>query len=78
MRKPWAVFLIAVTAAIRAVPCEAQTDEIAFTHVAVVDVQSGKLRESDGVVPARQRRGCLRGLAENRGGTSDADDLQKK
>ena len=43
MRKPWAVFVIAVTSAIRAVPCEAQTNEIAFTHVAVVDVQSGKI-----------------------------------
>ena len=43
MKKPWAVFIIAVIAAMRAVPCEAQTDEIAFTHVAVVDVQSGNI-----------------------------------
>jgi hypothetical protein len=43
MRKPRAVFVIAVTAAIRAVPGEAETNEIAFTHVAVVDVQSGKI-----------------------------------
>jgi hypothetical protein len=43
MRKPWAIFIIAVIAAIRAVPCEAQTDQIAFTHVAVVDVRSGNI-----------------------------------
>jgi Amidohydrolase family len=43
MRKPWTVFIIAVLAVVRAVPCKAQSDQIAFTHVAVVDVQSGQI-----------------------------------
>src|SRR6266481_7657666 len=43
MRKPWAVFIIAVLAVIRTVPCKAQSNQIAFTHVAVVDVQSGQI-----------------------------------
>jgi imidazolonepropionase-like amidohydrolase len=46
MRKKWTIIILAVFAVGRAVSCKAQSNEIAFTHVAVVDVQSG-LIEAD-------------------------------
>jgi len=43
MSKRWAFFVLAFFAVIRTLPCEAQSNGIAFTHVAVVDVQSGQI-----------------------------------
>ena len=58
------LYIIAVIAAIRAVPCEAQTDEIAFTHVAVVDVQSGNISPDMTVLISDTRRFVRSVLAE--------------
>jgi hypothetical protein len=43
MRKLWAIFIIAIFVVSQAVLCQVQSSEIAFTHVAVVDVLKGEI-----------------------------------
>jgi hypothetical protein len=56
MRKPWAVFVIAVTAAIRAVPCEAQTNGRAHARSrSGALARPGRFRRGDWPSPGRPR-----------------------
>src|ERR1700751_578290 len=54
MRKLWVLFIVATFAVTQAVLCKAQSSDIAFTHVAVVDVLNGQIEPDMTVLISHQ------------------------